>query len=57
MHALAGWNMQFDDKTHFLEGQTVNFLELKSYFRLSNFYASSGEIPEEGLICENVLKV
>ena len=41
--------MQFDDKTAFLEGQTVNFLELKSDFRSSNFYASSGEIPKEGL--------
>ena len=37
------------DKTAFLEGQTINFPELKSNFRSSNFYASSGERPEEGL--------
>ena len=49
--------MQFDDKTAFLEGQTVNFQELKSDFGSSNFYASSGERREEGLICENLLKV
>ena len=41
--------MQFDDKTAFLEGQTVNFLELKSDFHSSNFYGSSGERPKEGL--------
>ena len=40
--------MQFDDKTAFLECQTINFSELKSDFRSSNFYASSGERPEEG---------
>ena len=41
--------MQFDDKTAFLEGQTINFPELKSDFHSSKFYASSGERLEEGL--------
>ena len=41
--------MQFDDETIFLESQTINFQELKSDFRLINFYASSGERPKEGL--------
>ena len=41
--------MQFDDKTSFLEGQTVNFPRFKSDFHSSNFYASNGERPEEGL--------
>ena len=41
--------MQFDDKTIFREGQTINFPKLKSDFRLSNFYKSSAERPKEGL--------